>query len=139
MFSQGILAGKAFLFPLVIAKCHIMVNMATELTLDKLGRIVLPKPVREKLQLAAGDQLELESLDDRITPLAWHRAAQKEARRVNLPLWRAAFRRDRSADYRTIAQRTRRARLGTNALRGFFDISVLIPVFFEHHERSLKA
>jgi AbrB family looped-hinge helix DNA binding protein len=35
-------------------------------TLDKLGRIVLPKPMRDKLQLAAGDQLELESLDDRI-------------------------------------------------------------------------
>ncbi|MGH7878322.1 MAG: AbrB/MazE/SpoVT family DNA-binding domain-containing protein [Candidatus Binataceae bacterium] len=35
--------------------------------IDKVGRIVLPKPVREKLQLAAGDQLELESLDDQIT------------------------------------------------------------------------
>jgi AbrB family looped-hinge helix DNA binding protein len=40
--------------------------MIAKLTLDKLGRIVLPKPVRDKLQLAAGDQLELESLDDRI-------------------------------------------------------------------------
>lgn len=37
-----------------------------KLTLDKLGRIVLPKPMRDKLQLAAGEQLELESLDDRI-------------------------------------------------------------------------
>jgi AbrB family looped-hinge helix DNA binding protein len=44
-----------------------MVGMATKLTIDKLGRIVLPKPVREKLQLSAGDELELESLDDRIT------------------------------------------------------------------------
>ncbi len=41
--------------------------MPTKLTIDKLGRIVLPKPVREKLQLSAGDVLELESLDDRIT------------------------------------------------------------------------
>jgi AbrB family looped-hinge helix DNA binding protein len=41
--------------------------MTTKLTIDKAGRIVLPKPVRDKLQLAAGDQLELESLDDRIT------------------------------------------------------------------------
>ncbi len=40
--------------------------MSATLKLDKLGRIVLPKPVREKLQLAAGDQLQLESLDDRI-------------------------------------------------------------------------
>jgi AbrB family looped-hinge helix DNA binding protein len=44
-----------------------MVAMLTKLTIDKLGRIVLPKPVREKLQLSAGDELELESLDDRIT------------------------------------------------------------------------
>jgi AbrB family looped-hinge helix DNA binding protein len=45
----------------------IMVGVLTKLTIDKLGRIVLPKPVREKLQLSAGDELELESLDDRIT------------------------------------------------------------------------
>jgi len=41
--------------------------MAARITLDKLGRIVLPKRVRDKLQLAAGDQLELDSVDDRIT------------------------------------------------------------------------
>src|SRR5216683_2481922 len=41
--------------------------MLAKLTIDKLGRIVLPKPVREQLQLSAGDELELESLDDRIT------------------------------------------------------------------------
>jgi AbrB family looped-hinge helix DNA binding protein len=41
--------------------------MAARLKVDKLGRIVLPKAVREKLQLAPGDELELESLDDRIT------------------------------------------------------------------------
>jgi AbrB family looped-hinge helix DNA binding protein len=41
--------------------------MLTKLTIDKLGRIVLPKPVREKLRLSPGDELELESLDDGIT------------------------------------------------------------------------
>ena len=41
--------------------------MTAKLTIDKAGRIVHPKPVREKLQLAPGDELELESLDDRIT------------------------------------------------------------------------
>ena len=40
--------------------------MTAKLTLDKLGRIVLPKPVRDKLQLDAGDQLDLESTGDRI-------------------------------------------------------------------------
>jgi AbrB family looped-hinge helix DNA binding protein len=37
------------------------------LTLDKAGRIVLPKPVRDRLQLAPGDELELESVGDAIT------------------------------------------------------------------------
>ncbi len=44
-----------------------MLPHTAKLTMDKVGRIVLPKPVREKLQLAPGDELELESLDDRIT------------------------------------------------------------------------
>ena len=38
----------------------------TTLTLDKAGRIVLPKPVRDQLQLSAGDSLELESSEDQI-------------------------------------------------------------------------
>ena len=40
--------------------------MNTTLTVDKAGRVVLPKPVRDELQLAAGDTLELESSEDRI-------------------------------------------------------------------------
>lgn len=54
--------------PLVPTKIQLtMVTMTAKLTMDKVGRIVLPKPVREKLQLAPGDELELESLDDGIT------------------------------------------------------------------------
>jgi len=40
--------------------------MVTTLTIDKAGRIVLPKPVREELQLAAGDFLEMESSEERV-------------------------------------------------------------------------
>jgi len=40
--------------------------MVTTLTVDKAGRVVLPKPVREELQLAPGDSLELESSEDQI-------------------------------------------------------------------------
>lgn len=36
------------------------------LTLDRAGRIVLPKAIREELQLSPGDSLEIESSDDAI-------------------------------------------------------------------------
>jgi AbrB family looped-hinge helix DNA binding protein len=41
--------------------------MTTRLTMDKAGRVVIPKPVREKLQLEPGDALELESGGEQIT------------------------------------------------------------------------
>jgi AbrB family looped-hinge helix DNA binding protein len=40
--------------------------MTSRLTVDKAGRVVLPKPVRDELQLSPGDSLELESSEDRI-------------------------------------------------------------------------
>jgi AbrB family looped-hinge helix DNA binding protein len=48
-------------------KCHCIITLVTTtLTLDKAGRVVLPKPVRDEMQLRAGDSLELESSEDRI-------------------------------------------------------------------------
>jgi AbrB family looped-hinge helix DNA binding protein len=41
--------------------------MVARLTLDKAGRIVLPKALREELQLAPGDALEVESSGEEIT------------------------------------------------------------------------
>jgi AbrB family looped-hinge helix DNA binding protein len=41
--------------------------MNARLTIDKAGRIVIPKPLREKLQLQPGDALELESAGEQIT------------------------------------------------------------------------
>ncbi len=41
--------------------------MASKLTVDKAGRIVLPKPLRDELQLAPGDSLEIESAGEEIT------------------------------------------------------------------------
>jgi AbrB family looped-hinge helix DNA binding protein len=44
-----------------------MAFMTERLTIDKAGRIVLPKPLRDELRLAAGDTLELETAGERIT------------------------------------------------------------------------
>ena len=43
-----------------------MAFMTKTLTVDRAGRIVLPKPVRDELQLSAGASLELESSGDQI-------------------------------------------------------------------------
>ena len=43
-----------------------MASMTITLTLDKAGRVVLPKPVRDEMQLRAGDPLVLERSEDRI-------------------------------------------------------------------------
>ena len=42
-------------------------NMTVRLTLDKTGRIVLPKPLRQQLELAPGDTLEAETSGEQIT------------------------------------------------------------------------
>ncbi len=41
--------------------------MNTTVTIDKAGRIVVPKPLRDKLQLQAGDSLELADSGEEIT------------------------------------------------------------------------
>jgi AbrB family looped-hinge helix DNA binding protein len=41
--------------------------MALRLTIDKAGRVVIPKPLREELHLEAGDTLEMESAGEQIT------------------------------------------------------------------------
>jgi AbrB family looped-hinge helix DNA binding protein len=41
--------------------------MTAKLTLDKAGRVVLPKPLRDELLLGPGDALELESEGEKIT------------------------------------------------------------------------
>jgi AbrB family looped-hinge helix DNA binding protein len=41
--------------------------MNTRLTIDKAGRVVIPKPVREELQLEPGDTLEMENAGEHIT------------------------------------------------------------------------
>lgn len=40
--------------------------MMAKLTLDKAGRVVIPKKLRDRLHMAPGDAFELESTDDKI-------------------------------------------------------------------------
>jgi AbrB family looped-hinge helix DNA binding protein len=40
--------------------------MNTRLVIDKAGRVVIPKPLREKLHLGAGDALEMETAGEQI-------------------------------------------------------------------------
>jgi AbrB family looped-hinge helix DNA binding protein len=65
--SETLVRGATCLCTTVNAIHYGKVNaMMTTLTIDRAGRLVLPKPVREELQLAAGDSLELESSEDQI-------------------------------------------------------------------------
>lgn len=41
--------------------------MNSRLVIDKAGRIVIPKPLREELHLEPGDSLEMESAGEQIT------------------------------------------------------------------------
>jgi AbrB family looped-hinge helix DNA binding protein len=41
--------------------------MNTTVTIDKAGRVVIPKSLRDELNLEAGDTLELESEGERVT------------------------------------------------------------------------
>jgi AbrB family looped-hinge helix DNA binding protein len=41
--------------------------MNTLLTIDKAGRVVIPKPLREELHLEPGDSLEIETAGEQIT------------------------------------------------------------------------
>jgi len=41
--------------------------MSTRLIIDKAGRVVIPKPLREELHLEPGDSLDMESAGEQIT------------------------------------------------------------------------
>jgi len=49
--------------------------MATTVTIDREERVVIPKTVRQKLQLEAGDTLELESEGNAVTLRPVHAAS----------------------------------------------------------------
>jgi AbrB family looped-hinge helix DNA binding protein len=50
--------------------------MTTTLTIDKAGRVIIPKPLRKSLHLDAGDSLTLNSIGDQIILRPVHEKAQ---------------------------------------------------------------
>lgn len=54
--------------------------MNATVTIDKAGRLVLPKSIREALRIGPGDALEIKSAEDRIvlSPVRTHSGLQKE-------------------------------------------------------------
>jgi AbrB family looped-hinge helix DNA binding protein len=54
--------------------------MNATLSIDRAGRLVLPKPVREQLQLEPGESLEMESFEDHIVlrPVRGHAAMYRK-------------------------------------------------------------
>jgi len=52
----------------------------TTITIDKAGRLVLPKAIRELLRIGAGDQLEVQTHDDCVllSPVRVRPGLQKE-------------------------------------------------------------
>lgn len=54
--------------------------MSVRLTIDKAGRVVIPKPVRDRLRLGPGDALDLNSTGEALTlrPVRQKLPLQKE-------------------------------------------------------------
>ena len=54
--------------------------MNARITLDKAGRLVLPKFIRDALRVGPGDALEIQSEDDRVvlSPVRVHAGLRKE-------------------------------------------------------------
>jgi AbrB family looped-hinge helix DNA binding protein len=72
------LHGSTFSFVRASGKPRTVQN--TTVTLDKAGRVVIPKTLREELHLSPGDRLELQSEGDQVTlrPVRAHSPMQKK-------------------------------------------------------------
>ncbi len=117
--------------------------MSIHLIIDKAGRVVIPKPLREQLHLEAGDTLELESAGEQITlrPVRGTGPLTKEhgvlGYRAGQPLPAIRYGRDASED----PGRPGQGKSCPGRMKAFFDTSVLVPVFYGdhiHHKASLE-
>ncbi len=125
--------------------------MNATITVDKAGRVVLPKPVRDKLQLQAGDSLELDSSGGEIVLRPIRRTVQM---RLRDGIW--VFRTGQPISAASVNETIRQARderLGTGSpstgekrrgprevpLKVFFDTTVLVAAVLEDHEHYARS
>ncbi len=86
--------------------------MTTTVTLDKAGRVVIPKSLREELRLESGDQLELEADGESVT-LRPMRANSPLRREQGVWVFRGGRKISASATEKVLAQlRSERDRAG---------------------------
>jgi len=113
-------------------------HMTAKLTLDRAGRVLIPKTLRQKLHLGPGDALHLDSEGEKITLRPMRpKALLKKERGV----W--VYQGGRHATIHTGRgrSRTREAPAGIDGMKEFFDTSVLVGAFWRghpNHEASLR-
>lgn len=119
--------------------------MNTAPTVDKAGRVVLPTPVRDELQLSAGDSLDLESSGDRIVLRPVRGTARMRKRRafgsfvqVNPSLPSPSMKPfnncARSVPGWRFSPKRSNPKAREAGLRYFFDTTVLVAGVLEEHE-----
>jgi AbrB family looped-hinge helix DNA binding protein len=68
-----------FSYHLTLGKTHHkLVVMSTTVTIDKAGRLVLPKSIRQELHLEPGDKIELDSEGGTLRPVRETTPLRKE-------------------------------------------------------------
>ena len=115
--------------------------MGSSVTIDKAGRVVLPKKVRDELRLEPGDTLELE-WDGACVMLHPVRSSSPLHKKRGVWVYRSGRKLPAAVTDKVLADRGMSVtdRIGGNSLKAFLDTSVLVAAFYEehqHHEASL--
>src|ERR1019366_22064 len=105
--------------------------MSNKVTLDRAGRVVIPKTLRDELRLAAGDTLDLTVKGDEVT-LRPRRGATPLEKERGVWVFRAGkplTAGETDETLRNIRARRLRQNAGGASLKAFLDTSVLVATF----------
>jgi AbrB family looped-hinge helix DNA binding protein len=75
--------------PLTNGSCQVSLPLMSEVHIDKFGRVVIPKPLREQLGLIPGTALSIEAAEDHLI-LAPKRERPMVERREGVVVYRGA-------------------------------------------------